>query len=153
MDQITLDINGTEHHVTADPSTPLLFILRNHLGLTGAKLGCGLEQCGSCAVLVDGVSSLTCTAPVSDFEGRDIVTVEGLKADHLGNIVQQAFAEARAAQCGYCTPGIVVAATALLRNEQKPTDAQIREALAPHLCRCGSHPRVLRAMRKLAGNG
>ena len=153
MDQITLNINGTEHHVTADPSTPLLFILRNHLGLTGAKLGCGLEQCGSCAVLVDGVSSLTCTAPVSDFEGCDIVTVEGLKADHLGNIVQQAFAEARAAQCGYCTPGIVVAATALLRNEQKPTDAQIRETLAPHLCRCGSHPRVLRAMRKLAGNG
>ncbi len=151
MRRITLSINGTERSVTADPATPLVFVLRNTLGLTGAKLGCGLEQCGSCAVLVDGVSTLTCRAPVIDFEGSEIVTVEGLAGDGAGNAVQQAFAEARAAQCGYCTPGLVIAATALLRREPKPTDAQVREALNPHLCRCGSHPRILRAMRKLAG--
>jgi aerobic-type carbon monoxide dehydrogenase small subunit (CoxS/CutS family) len=153
MDVITLLVNGTEHRVKADPATPLLFVLRNTLGLTGAKLGCGLEQCGACAVLVDGVSTLCCSVAAGDFEGKEIVTVEGLAGDGEGNEVQRAFAAVGAAQCGYCTPGLVIAATALLRKSPKAGDAEIRQALVPHLCRCGSQPRILRALRKLTGEG
>lgn len=148
---MVLRVNGAEQRVNADPQTPLLLVLRNNLGLTGAKLGCGLEQCGACAVLVDGVSTLSCAAPVGEFEGREIVTVEGLAGDGEGNDVQKAFAGLGAAQCGYCTPGMVIAATALLRQSPKAGDAAIREALRPHLCRCGSQPRVLRALRQLTG--
>ncbi len=153
MQEITLFVNGTEHRIDADPATPLLFVLRNHLGLTGAKLGCGLEQCGACAVLVDGVSTLCCAVAAVDFQGKEIVTVEGLAGNGEGNDVQRAFTAAGAAQCGYCTPGIVIAATALLRKSPKPGDAQIRQALIPHLCRCGSHPRILRALKQLTGGG
>ena len=153
MNVITLLVNGTEHRIDVDPATPLLFVLRNNLGLTGAKLGCGLEQCGACAVLVDGVSTLCCAVAVGDFQGKEIVTVEGLAGDGEGNDVQTAFAAAGAAQCGYCTPGLVIAATALMRKSPKPDDAQIREALVPHLCRCGSHPRILRALKQLTGEG
>ncbi|TDI57947.1 MAG: (2Fe-2S)-binding protein [Alphaproteobacteria bacterium] len=149
MQEITLFVNGTEHRIDTDPATPLLFVLRNNLGLTGAKLGCGLEQCGACAVLVDGVSTLCCAVAASDFQGKEIVTVEGLAGNGEGNDVQRAFTAAGAAQCGYCTPGIVIAATALLRNTPKPDDARIREALMPHLCRCGSQPRILRALKQL----
>jgi len=151
MDVITLLVNGTEHRIDADPATPLLFVLRNNLGLTGAKLGCGLEQCGACAVLVDGVSTLCCAVAAGDFQGKEIVTVEGLAGDGDGNDVQRAFAAVGAAQCGYCTPGLVIAATALLRKSAKPDDAEIREALVPHLCRCGSQPRILRALKQLTG--
>ena len=153
MEQITLLVNGAEHRISADPATPLLFVLRNNLGLTGAKLGCGLEQCGACAVLVDGVSTLCCAVPAGDFKGKEIVTVEGLAGDGDGNDVQRAFTAASVAQCGYCTPGLVIAATALMRKSAKPDDAQIREALVPHLCRCGSHPRILRALKQLTGGG
>ena len=153
MQEITLFVNGTEHRIDADPATPLLFVLRNHLGLTGAKLGCGLEQCGACAVLVDGVSTLCCAVAAVDFQGKEIVTVEGLAGNGEGNDVQRAFTAAGAAQCGYCTPGIVIAATALLRNTPKPDDARIREALMPHLCRCGSQPRILRALKQLIEAG
>jgi aerobic-type carbon monoxide dehydrogenase small subunit (CoxS/CutS family) len=150
METLSLNVNGSDHQVTVDPSTPLLFVLRNHLGLTGAKLGCGLEQCGACAVLVDGVSTLCCSTPVAEFTGREIVTVEGLAADG-GNAVQRAFADLGAAQCGYCTPGLVVAVTALLQRSPKPDKAEVVEALTPHLCRCGSHARVLGAVDRLIG--
>ena len=146
---ISLDVNGEIRQVEVDPSTPLIFVLRNQLGLTGAKLGCGLEQCGACAVLVDGESALTCSAPVAQFESRKIITVEGLRNHPIGAAVQQAFIEEGAAQCGYCTPGIVTAVTALLIGDRQPTNASIQEALKPHLCRCGSHVRVLAAVRRL----
>jgi len=150
METLSLNVNGRDHQVTVDPSTPLLFVLRNHLGLTGAKLGCGSEQCGACAVLVDGVSTLCCSTPVAEYSGREIVTVEGLAADG-GNAVQRAFADLGAAQCGYCTPGLVVAVTALLQRSPKPDKAEVVEALTPHLCRCGSHARVLGAVDRLIG--
>ncbi|MDD9875980.1 MAG: (2Fe-2S)-binding protein [Magnetovibrio sp.] len=150
MEEIVLHVNGGEHRIDADPSTPLLFVLRNHLGLTGAKLGCGLEQCGACAVLVDGRSTLTCSAPVGDFAGREIVTAEGLAVDAVGAAVQNAFIDAGAAQCGYCTPGLVIAATALLTRNASPSAADVRDALSPHLCRCGSHARVLAAVAGLS---
>lgn len=151
MKEIHLFVNGTNRKVSVDPSTPLLLVLRNELGLTGAKLGCGLEQCGACAVLVDGVSTLACAAPVSGFAGKAIVTVEGL-AD-TGIRVQQAFAAAGAAQCGYCTPGLVIAVSGLLGQNPDPDETDIVAALYPHLCRCGSHPRVLRAIRGLVHRG
>jgi len=150
MNEVSLRVNGVSHKVDADPSTPLIFVLRNRLGLAGPKLGCGLEQCGACAVLVDGEPVLSCVRAVSEFAGCDIVTVEGLAQDATGRRVQQAFLAENAAQCGYCTPGIVVAATALLRRKDRPAEAEIRAALHDHLCRCGSHVRVLRAIRKVA---
>lgn len=153
MTSIVLRVNGASHEVEADPSTPLIFILRNRLGLTGAKLGCGLEQCGACAVLVDGEPVLSCVRAVSEFAGNDIVTVEGLAADGTGNEVQRAFVEEGAAQCGYCTPGLVVATTALLKRTREPGRADICKALNDHLCRCGSHARVLKAIARIAGRG
>jgi nicotinate dehydrogenase subunit A len=147
---LRLRVNGAEREIASDPETPLIFVLREELGLTGAKLGCGAEQCGCCAALVDGEAVLTCATPVAAFEGREIVTVEALEADETGARVQRAFVDAAAAQCGYCTPGMVVAATALLKRAARPDAAAIRAALAPHLCRCGSHPRVLRAVEAAA---
>ena len=153
MTTIALRVNGTTHDIEADPSTPLIFVLRNELGLTGAKLGCGLEQCGACAVLVDGEAVQCCVRAASEFEGCDIVTVEGLAADGQGSDVQRAFIAEGAAQCGYCTPGIVVAVTALLGRTRRPGEADIREALHGHLCRCGSHARVVKAIHRLVGEG
>ncbi len=153
MEPVELNVNGSDHRLAVDPATPLLFVLRNQLGLTGAKLGCGLEQCGACAVLVDGVSTLCCATPVGEYRGRRVVTVEGLSADGSGNAVQRAFAEMAASQCGYCTPGLVIAATALLDRSPKPGKAEVRAALTPHLCRCGSHPRILRAIDRLIDGG
>ncbi len=150
---LTLRVNGADHTVEADPATPLLYVLRGALGLTGVKLGCGLEQCGSCAVLVDNVSTLCCNRPVAEFPGKEITTVEGLAKDGTLNAVQQAFIEEGAAQCGYCTPGIVIATTALLRGNAKPSDADITEALHPHLCRCGSHPNVIKAVHRVIRGG
>jgi nicotinate dehydrogenase subunit A len=148
---LRLRVNGEEHALDVDPATPLIYVLRNQLGLTAARLGCGLEQCGACAVLVDGVSTLTCATPAAAFTGRDIVTCEGLGRPGALSRVQQAFVDEGAGQCGYCIPGLVVAVTALLDTHPDPDDATIRAALAPHLCRCGSHPRVLRAVRRAAG--
>ena len=147
---VTLDVNGVSRSVAAAPDEPLALVLRNELGLTGVKVGCALEQCGACAVLVDGVSMLACVRPAADFEGRRIETVEALGTPEEPGPVQQALLDARAAQCGYCTPGLVVAITALLRRNPCPDDGAIRAALEPHLCRCGAHPRVLRAVRSLA---
>ncbi|MDX1433929.1 MAG: (2Fe-2S)-binding protein [Gammaproteobacteria bacterium] len=151
MATLRLRVNGRTRSVEADGSTPLAYVIRNQLGLTGTKIGCGLEQCGSCAVLVDGESTLSCVAPVAQFEDRDIVTIEGLVDDGAPGPVQAAFIEAGAAQCGYCTPGLVIAVTALLGKRPAASEREVREALSPHLCRCGSHPRVLRAVRRLAG--
>lgn len=148
-----LMVNGAEVSVTSDPETPLVYVLRNELGLKGAKIGCGLEQCGACAVLVDGQPVLTCATPAAAFEGREIVTVEGLSDTPAGARVQAAFVAEAAAQCGYCTPGLVVAVTALVQRADKPDRAAIRAALAPHLCRCGSHTRVLRAAEAAIGAG
>ena len=148
---ITLDVHGVAHTVRAAPDTPLALALRNRLGLTGVKVGCGLEQCGACAVLVDDEPTLSCVRPAADFEGRRIETVEGLGTPESPGPVQQALIEARAAQCGYCAPGIVVAVTGLLRKDPHPGEGAIRAALEPHLCRCGTHPRVLRAVRALSG--
>jgi len=150
MARMTLEVNGAVHEVEADPHTPLLFVLRNHLGLTGAKLGCGREQCGACAVLVDGEAVLSCVRAVSEFQGHEIVTAEGLAADGRLSDVQRAFVAEGAAQCGYCTPGLVIALTALFRRAANPDRAAIQAALRGHLCRCGSHAAVLRATRRLA---
>ena len=143
---LPLEINGKTHLVKSDPDTPLVFVLRDELKLKGTKLGCGLEQCGACAVLVDGAPVLSCVSPVSMFKGKSIVTVEGIDARETGRRVQNAFVAQSAAQCGYCTAGLVVAATALLEDNPAPDREAITKALTPHLCRCGSHPRVLRAV-------
>lgn len=148
---VRLQVNGEEHRLDVDPSTPLVYVLRNQLGLTAAKLGCGLEQCGACAVLVDGMSTLSCATPVVAFQDSDIVTCEGLGAPGRLSRVQRAFVEAGAGQCGYCIPGLVVAVTALLAAHPQPDEVQIGAALAPHLCRCGSHTRVPAAVRRAAG--
>jgi nicotinate dehydrogenase subunit A len=153
MTEIHLCINGVDHTVDADPSTPLIYVLRNQLGLTGAKLACGLEQCGACFVLVDGVAQLSCVAPVGQFEGTEIVTVEGLTEGDDPGPVQRAFIEEGAAQCGYCTPGLVIAVEALRRRKQPPDEAGVREALGGNLCRCGTHAAVLRAAERLLRGG
>ena len=152
MGKVVLEVNGAVREVEADPATPLIYVLRNGLGLMGAKLGCGLEQCGACAVIVDGEKVLSCVRAVSEFEGRAIVTVEGLAEGGELNPVQRAFLETGAAQCGYCTGGLVVALTAYLETAERPDRKGAVEALEGHLCRCGAHADVLRAVdRLLAG--
>jgi aerobic-type carbon monoxide dehydrogenase small subunit (CoxS/CutS family) len=148
---LTLRINGETREVASDPETPLIYVLRDELKLKGAKLGCGLEQCGACAVLVDGEVAMSCVSPAGSFEGKEIVTVEGVAATETGARVQAAFVEATAAQCGYCTAGLVVAVTGLLAKTPKPDRETAKRELAPHLCRCGSHPRVLRAVEIASG--
>lgn len=145
-----LQVNGEARVVTVDPSTPLLYVLRNDLGLTAAKLGCGLEQCRSCAVIVDGEVLPSCVAPAGTFVGREIVTAEGLCTTAELHPVQRAFVEEQAAQCGYCIPAMTLAAKVLLDHNPDPTEDEIRAALAGHLCRCGSHPRIVRAVQRAA---
>ena len=154
MSRILLDVNGKTHKIEADVETPLIFVLRNNLGLMGAKFGCGLEQCGACAVLVDGKRTLSCVRAASEFEGTKIQTVEGLSETGCPSTIQNAFIEEGAAQCGYCTSGLVIAVSALLKENAKPTRTEICDALHDHLCRCGSHLRVLKAVdRVVTGNG
>ena len=148
---VTLRVNGAPHEIDADPSTPLIFILRNRLGLTGVKLGCGLEQCGACTVIADGQTALSCVKTLAEFQGKDITTIEGLATHPIGAAVQQAFVAENAAQCGYCTPGMVSEATALLSRNPNPSRAQTVEAMNSHLCRCGSHTRVLKAIGRVTG--
>jgi aerobic-type carbon monoxide dehydrogenase small subunit (CoxS/CutS family) len=147
---VELRVNGQLRRVEVDPSTPLLWVLRDQLELTGAKYGCGLEQCGACAVLCDGRAVLSCATPVESFVGREITTIEGIGADGELDVVQRAFVAEQAAQCGYCVPGIVIAAKALLDANPAPSESEIRAALAKHLCRCGTHARMLRAVRRAA---
>ncbi len=148
---ITLSVNGRDHQVDADPATPLLYVLRDDLELNAAKFGCGLGQCGSCMVLVDGAPVVSCVTPIVVLEGRAIRTVEGLGTIDDPGPVQRAFMEEQAAQCGYCIPGFMISAQALLERTPSPTDAEIREALKPNLCRCGTHMRIMKAVRRAAG--
>lgn len=147
---ISLNVNGQVRTCTAAPGTPLAYLLRNDLGLTGTKFACGLEQCGACKVLVDGEAVPSCRLPACEVEGRQITTIEGLACEGELHPVQQAFVVEQAAQCGFCTSGLIVAAAALLERNPDPSAAQIKEALAVHICRCGSHGRVLRAIRRAA---
>ncbi len=147
---VSLTVNGRDCRVEVEPETPLLFVLRNDLDLKAAKLGCGLEQCRACTVLVDGEAVTSCTTPIESVAGCSIVTAEGLGLPSRLHPVQQAFVDEQATQCGYCIPGMTVTAAALLDRNPTPTETEIREALAGHLCRCGSHPRILRAVRRLA---
>ena len=150
MQPIRLNVNGAEHGVAADPDTPLLDVLRNHLGLTGAKFGCGLEQCGCCMVLVDGSPVKSCGRAVATVAGRSITTIEGLGTPEHPHPLQQAFLDEQAGQCGYCLPGVLVSAKALLDRNPAPTRREIALALDDNICRCGSHHRILRAVERAA---
>jgi aerobic-type carbon monoxide dehydrogenase small subunit (CoxS/CutS family) len=150
-EMLELTVNGRIERVTVDPATPLLYVLRNDLGLYAAKLGCGLEQCRACAVIVDGEAVTSCATPVEAFVGRPITTAEGVGTPERLDPLQRALVDEHAAQCGYCIPGIVIALRALLDRMPMPSDDEVRAALAGHLCRCGSHPRILRAVRRLTG--
>jgi nicotinate dehydrogenase subunit A len=147
---IELKVNGRSHNVSADPDTPLLYVLRDDLQLNAAKFGCGLGQCGSCTVLVDGAPTLSCVTPIMLLEGRQITTLEGLGSLEDPGPLQRAFIEEQAAQCGYCIPGMMMRAQALLQRNPHASDAEIRAHLEPNLCRCGTHMRILRAVRRAA---
>ena len=150
MPKVNLIVNGHEHHLDVDEKTPLIYVLRNDLGLKGSKLGCGQEQCGACMVIVDGKAEFSCAAPVAAFENRAITTIEGIgTADNL-HILQQAFVTECAAQCGYCIPGIIVTAKALLDSDPNPDEEAIRAALSNNLCRCGTHAQVIKAILRAA---
>jgi nicotinate dehydrogenase subunit A len=147
---MTLKVNGRDHRIDVDPDTPLLYVLREELQLNAAKFGCGLGQCGSCTVIVDGKPVLSCVTPLLLLEGKQVTTLEGLGSIDHPAPVQRAFMEEQAAQCGYCIPGMMMRAQALLQRNPRPTDAQIRAALEPNLCRCGTHMRILRAVHRAA---
>ncbi len=147
---VTLSVNGRQHRLDVDASTPLLYILREDLGLNGSKYGCGLGQCGACTVHVDGEPVFACLTPLAALEGRAVRTVEGLGSTDRMNKLQQAFVDEQAAQCGYCISGMIMRAQALLDRTPSPTDAEIRAHMQPNLCRCGTHMRILRAIRRAA---
>ncbi len=151
MKKFTLEVNGQKRVVESDPDTPLLYILRNDLGLKGAKYGCGSEQCGACKVIVDGAAIPTCKLPVEKVQGLAITTIEGLGTLENLHHLQQAFVEEQAFQCGYCTPGMVLAAQGLLNQTRYPSDEEIRTALEKNLCRCGVYDRVRRAIKLAVG--
>jgi nicotinate dehydrogenase subunit A len=150
MPTVTLLVNGAARTAEADPDTPLLYVLRGDLALTGTKFGCGLAQCGACTVLVAGRPVRSCVTPVSAVAGQPITTIEGLGSPERPDPVQAAFIAEQAAQCGYCTAGMVVTARALLEQNRRPTEADVKQALAGNLCRCGSHVRVIRAVLRAA---
>jgi nicotinate dehydrogenase subunit A len=145
-----LKVNGSEYEIDADPDTPLLYVLRNDLALNGAKFGCGLGQCGACTVMVDGEAIFSCLTPMLVVEGKEITTVEGLGSIDNPGPLQRAFIEEQAAQCGYCIAGMIMRAQALLQKNPGVSDAEVRAALEPNLCRCGTHMRILRAVRRAA---
>ena len=146
----TLTVNGVSHTLAIDPSTPLLYALRNQLELNGAKFGCGLGQCGACTVLVDDQPVFGCLTPVAACEGRKVRTIESLGTQARPGALQAAFIKHQAAQCGYCIAGMVMRAQALLEQNPHPTEAQIRTHMEPNLCRCGTHMRILGAIREVA---
>lgn len=153
MAKLILKVNGTSREVeTDDPDIPLLYVLRGDLGLTGTHFGCGLAQCGACTVMVGGRAVRSCLAPARSVVGQEIVTIEGLGSPERPDPVQAAFIAEQAAQCGYCTAGMVMGARALLARTPRPSEQQVREALAGNLCRCGSHARVIRAVLRAAAN-
>jgi aerobic-type carbon monoxide dehydrogenase small subunit (CoxS/CutS family) len=160
MAQYRIRVNSTEKTVTASPDTPLLYILMDDLELKGPRFGCGLGQCGSCSILMDGVETRSCMTRISSAEGKSITTLEGLPAWYAAqrklaktpelHPVQQAMIDEQAVQCGYCFNGMIVKASELLSRNPQPTDAQIRAAMSGHLCRCGTYPRILKAIHRAA---
>ena len=151
MAKLRLRVNGRTREVESDdPDVPLLYVLRNDLGLTGTHFGCGLDQCGACTVLIGGRAVRSCITPARSVGGRDVITIEGLGSPEQPDPLQAAFIAEQAAQCGFCTAGMVVTARALLSTTPRPSEQQVREALAGNLCRCGSHARVIRAVLKVA---
>lgn len=146
----SLSVNGRLHAVAAAPDTPLLYVLRNDLGLKGARFGCGLGQCGACTVIVDGRPVQSCDVPVATVQGQQITTIESLGTPEQPHPLQRAFIAEQAGQCGYCLSGIIMAAKALLDRNPDPDEADIRDALRGNLCRCGSHDRILRAISRAA---
>lgn len=150
---ISLNLNGATRSVDADPATPLLYVLRDDLGLNGAKFGCGLGQCGACTVMVGGEAVLSCLTPLSAVGARPVKTVEGLGSADRPGPLQRAFLQEQAAQCGYCIAGMIMRAQALLERNPHPSDAEIRAHMSINLCRCGTHMRILRAVRRAADAG
>ncbi len=144
--EIKLNLNGRVCAVDAEENTPLIYVLRNDCELKGTRFGCGVAQCGSCHVLIDGVSVPSCDTPLWSVEGKTVITVEGLGSSDELSALQQAFVDEQAAQCGYCISGMLIRATELLQKNQQPTEADVRAALDKHLCRCGSHNRIVRAV-------
>ncbi|WP_298960316.1 (2Fe-2S)-binding protein [uncultured Methylobacterium sp.] len=147
---VRLTVNGRTHEVAAAPTTPLLYVLRNDLGLNGPKFGCGLGECGACTVWVGARAVRACTVPLGAVGGRPVVTLEGLAGDGALHPVQAAFVAENAAQCGYCLNGMIMTSAALLARNPDPSEAEIREALRHNLCRCGTHVEILRAVRRAA---
>jgi len=148
---ITLNINGSPHQFDLPPDTPLLWALRDRLGLTGTKFGCGMSLCGACTVHLDGEAVRSCVTPVSAAAYKQIVTIEAIGADPVGQKIQHAWLDLRVPQCGYCQSGQIMSATALLKRKPLPTDADIDEAMSGNLCRCGTYPRIRAAIKQAAG--
>jgi nicotinate dehydrogenase subunit A len=147
---VNINVNGHRRSVDVEPSTPLLYVLRNDLNLNGPRFGCGLGQCGACTVLMDGTPVRSCVTPVSAVANNEVTTLEGLGSVAEPHRVQAAFIEEQAAQCGYCSNGMILSAAALLERNPNPSDREIREALDGYLCRCGTHTRILKAVRRAA---
>jgi len=148
MAQINLKVNGKDRKVDADSDIPLLYALRDNLGLNGPKFGCGVGQCGACTVLVNGQAARSCITPANSVQGKPVVTLEGLGSSTRLNKLQKAFVDTQAVQCGYCINGMIMSATALLATNKKPSEQQIQEALAGNLCRCGTHQRIVAAVKR-----
>jgi len=151
MAKISLLINGKNQTIDAEPDMPLLYALRNDLQLNGPKFGCGLAQCGACTIIMDGNAIRSCVTPVSAAQNKPVTTLEGLGSTKKMHKIQQAFVDEQAVQCGYCINGMIMSTKALLDKNPKPTDGQIKEALAGNLCRCGTHIRILRAVKRASG--
>ena len=147
---ISFVVNGKKHVVDVSPDTPLLYVLRNDLGLNGPKFGCGLAQCGACTVIMDGAAILSCVTPVAKAGGRTILTLEGLGSMDKPHPIQKAFIEEQAAQCGFCANGMIMKSKVLLDHTPNPTEREIRQALEPNLCRCGTHGNIIRAVQRAA---
>jgi nicotinate dehydrogenase subunit A len=151
-EQIKIRLNGKTQQIEVDPNEPFLYVLRDDFQLNGPRFGCGLQQCGACMVLVDSKAEPTCLLPVTQFANKNIETLEGLEVDGKLHPVQKAFIEEQAAQCGYCLNGMLISAVALLRKKPKPSDLEIREALNQVICRCGTHSRFIKAVKRAASS-
>jgi isoquinoline 1-oxidoreductase subunit alpha len=148
---VRVTVNGQAHDIDVDPDTPLLWVLREQLGMTGTKYGCGIALCGACTVHVDGEAVRSCVMPIADVAGKAVTTIEGLAVDGVLSRVQQAWVDLDVPQCGYCQAGMIMAVTALLKEMPRPTDAQIDEAIT-NICRCGTYPRVRAGIHHIAAN-
>ena len=153
MKALELQINGIKHRIDAEPDTSLLTVLRDDLDLTGAKYGCGEGQCGACTVLIDGRPVRSCVTEVGNAVGKQVTTIEGLEQNGRLHPLQQAFIEAGAMQCGYCIPGMIMSAAGLLKKSPRPTEPDLLRAMEGNICRCGTHPRIVEAIRRVAMSG